>query len=194
MFGKTRYMFTVSSEAWRQPRRFWQRTRSSSLKGKIYDKLKVPQTLSLNWMLFITGYWFGLVITDWSVTLLSLEWVNPSKRGGMDGVFRGLAGLLWGISRGQSPREIPRCLAVTTHQSLIFLFFQFSKSVQLSALGILYYKTVCKFPKDRVNYYSIKCMSWSDSQASLMKYDWIIHCKLYRTMFRCLSHFKVGLI
>ena len=33
---------------------------------------------------------------------------NPSKRGGMDGVFQGLAGLLRGISRGQSPREIPR--------------------------------------------------------------------------------------
>ena len=31
---------------------------------------------------------------------LSQEWVNPSKRGGMDGVFRGMAGLLQGISRG----------------------------------------------------------------------------------------------
>ena len=27
-----------------------------------------------------------------------LDWVNPSKRGGMDGVFQGLAGLLQGIS------------------------------------------------------------------------------------------------
>ena len=35
------------------------------------------------------------------------EWVNLSKREGMNRVFRGLAGLLWGISRGQSPREIP---------------------------------------------------------------------------------------
>ena len=35
-------------------------------------------------------------------------WVNPSKRGGVDGVFRGLAGLLRGISGGRSPREIPR--------------------------------------------------------------------------------------
>ena len=35
-------------------------------------------------------------------------WVNPTKRGGMDGVFRELAGLLRGISRGRSPREIPR--------------------------------------------------------------------------------------
>ena len=35
-------------------------------------------------------------------------WVNPSKRGGMDGVFQGLAGLLRGISRGQNPRDIPR--------------------------------------------------------------------------------------
>ena len=34
------------------------------------------------------------------------DWVNPSKRGGMDGVFWGLTGLLRGISRGQSPSEI----------------------------------------------------------------------------------------
>ena len=27
-----------------------------------------------------------------------IYWVNPSKRGGMDGVFQGLAGLLQGIS------------------------------------------------------------------------------------------------
>ena len=40
--------------------------------------------------------------------LITLYWVNPSKRGGMDGVFWGLAGLLQGISRGRSPREIPR--------------------------------------------------------------------------------------
>ena len=30
----------------------------------------------------------------------TLDWVNLSKRGGMDGVFQGLAGLLRGISRG----------------------------------------------------------------------------------------------
>ena len=36
------------------------------------------------------------------------DWVNPSKKGGMDGVFQGLAGLLRGISRGQDLREIPR--------------------------------------------------------------------------------------
>ena len=35
------------------------------------------------------------------------DWVNPSKRGGMDGVLQGLAELLRGISRGRSPREIP---------------------------------------------------------------------------------------
>ena len=37
-----------------------------------------------------------------------LEWVNLSKRRGKDGVFRGQAGLLRGISRGRSPREVPR--------------------------------------------------------------------------------------
>ena len=35
-------------------------------------------------------------------------WVNPSKRGGMDGAFWGLAGLLRGISLGRSQREILR--------------------------------------------------------------------------------------
>ena len=39
-------------------------------------------------------------------TIRTGDWVNPSKRGGMDGVFRQLAWLLQGISRGQSPREI----------------------------------------------------------------------------------------
>ena len=39
---------------------------------------------------------------------LNPYWVNPSKRWGMDGVFRGLAGLLRGISQGQSQREILR--------------------------------------------------------------------------------------
>ena len=38
------------------------------------------------------------------------DWVNPSKRGGMDGVFRGLAGLLGGIPEKQpcQPKENPR--------------------------------------------------------------------------------------
>ena len=34
-------------------------------------------------------------------------WVNLSKRGGKDGVLRGLAGLLQGISRGRILSEIP---------------------------------------------------------------------------------------
>ena len=45
------------------------------------------------------------------------DWVNPSKRGGMDGVFRGLAGLLRGISRGGSPREIPRSSPVSPRKT-----------------------------------------------------------------------------
>ena len=39
---------------------------------------------------------------------MAVYWVNLSKRGGKDGVFQGLAGLLRGISRGRSLREIPR--------------------------------------------------------------------------------------
>ena len=36
------------------------------------------------------------------------DWVDSSKRGGMDAVLRGLAGLLRGISRERSQREISR--------------------------------------------------------------------------------------
>ena len=48
-------------------------------------------------------------------------WVNPSKRGGMDGVFRGLAGLLLGISRGRSLTEIPSNSPANPRKSLSFL-------------------------------------------------------------------------
>ena len=42
---------------------------------------------------------------------LTLEaWVNPSKRGGMDGVFQG-------ISRGRSPRKIPRSSPASPRQT-----------------------------------------------------------------------------
>ena len=43
-----------------------------------------------------------------NISYYSLDWVNPSKRGGMDGVFRGLAGRLRGISLGRSLGEIWR--------------------------------------------------------------------------------------
>ena len=66
-------------------------------------------------------------------------WVHPSKIGGSDGFFRGLAGLIRGISQGQSPREIlrnslasPRKTASFPTLLLIFTFqflsvFPFSK-------------------------------------------------------------------
>ena len=38
----------------------------------------------------------------------SRDWVNPSTKGVMDRVFRRLAGLLRGNSRGRSQRDIPR--------------------------------------------------------------------------------------
>ena len=61
-----------------------------------------------------------------------LEWVNPSKRGGMDGVFRGLAGLLRGISRGRSPREIPRSSPASPRKARAFptLLFRFTSYFQ----------------------------------------------------------------
>ena len=57
---------------------------------------------------------------DWagSCFIHGLDWVNPSKRGGMDGVFQGLAGLLQGISRGGSPREIPRSSPASPRKTL----------------------------------------------------------------------------
>ena len=39
------------------------------------------------------------------------DWVNLSKRGGKDGVFQGLEGLLWGISQGEA-REKSRGAAL----------------------------------------------------------------------------------
>ena len=59
-------------------------------------------------------------------------WVSPSKRGGMDGVFQGLAGLLWGISQGQSPSEIlrssPTSLRKTLSLPTLFLDLHFFSS------------------------------------------------------------------
>ena len=52
-----------------------------------------------------------------------VDWVNPSKRGGMDGVFRGLEGLLRGTSRGRSPREIPRSSPASPTLLLGFTFY-----------------------------------------------------------------------
>ena len=51
----------------------------------------------------------GKKYSSWGVNKLEAwVWVTPSKRFGMDGVFFRLAGLLRGISRGRSPREIRR--------------------------------------------------------------------------------------
>ena len=48
-------------------------------------------------------------ISNMTINLLhNDDWVNLSKIGGKGAVFRGLAGLLQGISQGQSTREILR--------------------------------------------------------------------------------------
>ena len=52
-------------------------------------------------------HFLDICITDFA-HWFGEDWVNLSKRGGKDGVFRGLAGLLRGISQGRSPREIPK--------------------------------------------------------------------------------------
>ena len=49
------------------------------------------------------------------------DWVNPSKRQGMDRVFRGMAGLLQGISQGQSPMEVPRNSLASPRKTLSIL-------------------------------------------------------------------------
>ena len=74
--------------------------------------------------------------------------VNLSKRGGKDGVFRGLAGLLRGISqgllrgisRGRRPREIPRSSRASSRKTLSFqtLLLRFTFYFQqVSVLALL---------------------------------------------------------
>ena len=53
-------------------------------------------------------------------SLARQSWVNLSKRGGKEGVFRELAGLLRGISRGQSSRKILRSSPATPRKTLSF--------------------------------------------------------------------------
>ena len=57
--------------------------------------------------------------------LRMLYWVDPNKRAGIDRVFRGLAGLLWGISPGQSPREIPKKGPSSPRKTTCLLWFTF---------------------------------------------------------------------
>ena len=63
--------------------------------------------------------WFSVLLWQLGNTgkHCPVDWVNPSKRGGTDGVFQGLAGLLWGISRGRSPGEIPRSSPASTRKT-----------------------------------------------------------------------------
>ena len=66
----------------------------------------------VNQLFYFAGRWL-----DW-ITIVC--WVNFSKRGGKDGVFRGLARLLQGISWGRSPREILRSSPASPSKTLFF--------------------------------------------------------------------------
>ena len=69
------------------------------------------------------------------------EWVNQSKRGGKDRVFRGLAGLLRRISRGRNPRKIPRSSPASPKKTLSFL--------TLLLRFTLYFKYFFNLPKQQ---------------------------------------------
>ena len=58
---------------------------------------------------------------DGSKTPQGADCVDQSERGGKVRVFRGLAGLLRGISRGQSQREIPRSNTASPRKTPSFL-------------------------------------------------------------------------
>ena len=60
--------------------------------------IKTHETIHIKFILVNDGGAFANN-TDWLAALLAREWVNLSKRGGKDGIFQGLAGLLRGISR-----------------------------------------------------------------------------------------------
>ena len=47
-----------------------------------------------------------------------IYWVSPSKRGGMDQIFRELEGLVRGIFEGRSMREIPRSSTASPRKTL----------------------------------------------------------------------------
>ena len=96
------------------------------------------------------GYWY---LPLWTIPRRYRQyqywyWVNPSIRGGMDGVFRWLAGLLRGISRGQSPREIPRSSPASPRQTppihtLLLGFTFYLKKDILIIFVIFFYKYSC---------------------------------------------------
>ena len=80
----------------------------------------------LSWPLTITISYLGIVLGEANCLSHSgcrreVYWVNPSKRGGMDGVFQRLAGLLRGISRGGSPGEIPSNSPASLKKTVIIL-------------------------------------------------------------------------
>ena len=71
-------------------------------------------------MKFFTG---KKVRPNWIYFGLYVDWVILSKRGGKDRIFRGLAGLLREMSRGQSPIEILRNSPASPRKTPSFLTF-----------------------------------------------------------------------
>ena len=63
--------------------------------------------------------------------LLSIYWVNLSRKRGMDRVFQSLAGLIKGIFQGQSQREILGSSRVSPRKTLSIPPFSFLKVLQL---------------------------------------------------------------
>ena len=81
----------------------------------------------------------GAIHVQGLIYRLTIYWVNISKRGGKDVIFRRLAGLIRGISQEQSPREILRISPTSPRKTPSFLtlllrFTFFFKYVSILAL------------------------------------------------------------
>ena len=78
--------------------------RSINMNPNTHDLLSSHLRIQFNMFTCLFHILFQLIPMKFQAS----AWVNPSKRLGMDGFFQGLAGLLRGISRGQSLKEILR--------------------------------------------------------------------------------------
>ena len=111
-----------------------------------------------------------------------MYWVNLSKRGGKDRVFRGLAGLLRGISRGRSPREIQRTSPASPRKipsfpTLLLRFRFYFQYISVLALLKCTYGSVLAFLKSTDGSVLALLKSTDCSVLALLRLPLIFSCQ-----------------